>query len=280
MKILILATLSLLLASCGKKDNSSGPTGTTNNPTPLNPEICPSGYVEVSDFCVMKYEAKNVAGKPASQAALTPWTGTYATEAKALCQSLGTGYDLISNQEWLTIAHDLENVDANWTGGTVGSGCLFRGNNGQPMPWNPCGYGSGDGSIDFGDNRNERAKFQLASGYVIFDFAGNVSEWVDWTAGGDYDLAPINCSNNEVELNDIASDATCSLASSDYAQMNLSFDSNQGLGKFSGGAGGYARRGGASWSGASAGIYALSLNRGSFNNDGDNGFRCVYRPAR
>jgi hypothetical protein len=52
------------------------------HPTFKVPLDCPTGFIEVpgnskfgtSDFCVMKYEAKNVGGIPTSQAAGLPWT--------------------------------------------------------------------------------------------------------------------------------------------------------------------------------------------------------------
>lgn len=52
------------------------------HPTYKVPLNCPTGFIEVpgnsrfgtSDFCVMKYEAKNVGGVPTSQAAGLPWT--------------------------------------------------------------------------------------------------------------------------------------------------------------------------------------------------------------
>ena len=226
----------------------------------------------------MQFEAKQSrSGRPVSMAEELPWTSTYAEEAKDLCQSLGAKYDLISNEEWMIIARNIEVQAENWTGGAVDSGCLFRGNNGQPMPWNECGYGDGAGGLDSGVERNPRAKMVLSNGSEIFDFAGNVSEWVDWTKGGAFDLAPVGCAQVSTELKAIVLDTNCPLTASNYAPVNTEFGSEHGVGKFVGGNGGYARRGGASWSGDHAGIYALGLERGASNNDGDNGFRCVYR---
>lgn len=269
------------ITACGKKNhsNSSNRTRVTDDSTP---DVCPAGYVQVPNgnegFCVMKYEAKKSASdKPISIQEQTPWTGTYAEDAKALCQSLGAKYDLISNEEWMIIARNIEVQPSNWTGGAVDSGCLFRGNNGQPMPWNECGYGDGAGGIDFGDDRNPRAIMSLSNGEEIYDLAGNVSEWVDWTKGGALDTAPVGCSQQATEFKDIASDVNCPLTLETYSPVNINFGSEKGLGLFVGGMGGYARRGGASWSGSAAGIYALGLERGGANNDGDNGFRCVYR---
>lgn len=268
------------VTSCGKKTATRATNGITRIADDSIKESCPDGYIEIpnSNFCVMQFEAKKSrSGRPVSVAEETPWTNTFAEEAKDLCQSLGAKYDLISNEEWMIIARNIEVQPENWSGGAVDSGCLFRGNNGQPMPWNECGYGDGANGIDFGNERNPRAKMILSNGKEIFDFAGNVSEWVDWTKGGSFDSAPVGCAQVSTELKDIVLDADCPLTATTYAPLNVDFGSEHGVGKFVGGNGGYARRGGASWSGDQAGIYALGLERGASNNDGDNGFRCVYR---
>ncbi|MFO8054870.1 MAG: hypothetical protein R6U19_06900, partial [Bacteroidales bacterium] len=100
---------------------------------------CPDGYISVpgsetygtSDFCVMKWEAKNVGGNATSQAAETPWVSISQTEAIANCSALGEGYHLITNEEWMTIARNVEQVEDNWNSSVVGIGGLYRGNNGD-----------------------------------------------------------------------------------------------------------------------------------------------------
>ena len=98
---------------------------------------CPTGYIpipandnlNVSAFCVMKYEAKNDGSSNAvSTEAGTPWVSLDFVTAKSECNELGVNYELISNPEWMAIARNVENVAANWTGGSVGSGCVKRGN--------------------------------------------------------------------------------------------------------------------------------------------------------
>ena len=104
---------------------------------------CPANYVFVpkntayvsKDFCVMKYEAKaetNAGGsydsdglsvnlsnyKPGSTASNLPWRSINRVNARTECQSLGSGYDLISNAQWQTIARNLELQGTNWTTGT------------------------------------------------------------------------------------------------------------------------------------------------------------------
>jgi PLD-like domain/Copper amine oxidase N-terminal domain len=45
----------------------------------------------------------------------TPWTGLTMVEAKRECEALGGGYSLITNEEWMTIAHNIESVPSNWS---------------------------------------------------------------------------------------------------------------------------------------------------------------------
>lgn len=46
--------------------------------------------------------------------------------ANSMLQSC-TGYSLITNAQWQTIARNIEQVSANWSGGSVGAGSLNRG---------------------------------------------------------------------------------------------------------------------------------------------------------
>lgn len=41
-------------------------------------------------------------------------------EAIAACQSMGSGYHLITNNEWMTIARSIEANPTNWSSGTIG----------------------------------------------------------------------------------------------------------------------------------------------------------------
>jgi len=166
-----------------------------------------SGTYNTSDFWVMKYEAKySKTGKGADDAGNcyytsgydtwnwgntaptdcpsswsntnvvsspygSPIAGVTHTEAKSICSSLG-GH-LMTNQEWMTIARNTEQVDSNWSSGAVGTGCLFRGNVGND---DTCGY-NGD-NPEKGYSRDTKAKFVLSNGQEIWDIAGNVWEHV------------------------------------------------------------------------------------------------------
>jgi hypothetical protein len=162
---------------------------------------CPSGYIPVpanssvgttSGFCVMKYEAKNVAGVATSQATLTPWVNISHDDAKAACSALGADYDIISNAEWMTVAREIEKTPSNWTGGAVGSGSLYIGHSDN----NPAAalavsdvtnpyVGTGNTSSQgLGNGKEQRRTHELSNGEVIWDFAGNLLERVDWSPWG------------------------------------------------------------------------------------------------
>ncbi len=245
--------------------------------------VCPGGYSKVSGsssfgtntFCVMRFEAKNVSGVAKSQPELTPWfgTGVDLSGAKAICQSLGTGYDLISNPEWMTIAAEIELNGNNWDSGSVGTGCIVRGNSGDTA--GNCGYNNA-GNIDFGPTtgRNVKARHFLANGQEVWDLSGNVQEWVDWTLGGSADTGPTICTGSDIELNAVSCGG---LTAIDYQPQDPTLDSTRGAGKFFGGTGGGIIRGGSYLNLATTGIYRLTTNSLPTNTTSVIGFRCVYR---
>ncbi len=64
---------------------------------------------------------------PESRPTGTPWVNLNRAQSLAECQSLGTGYSLISNAQWQTIAQNVELVPSNWTSGIVGSELMYEG---------------------------------------------------------------------------------------------------------------------------------------------------------
>ena len=90
-------------------------------------------------------------------------------------------------EEAQTISRNIENIDWNWTGGSVGSGGLWRGHSdnspasalaaditGDPDDDPYVGTGQSSPSI-------EKRIHQLSTGQYIWDWSGNVWEWVDMT---------------------------------------------------------------------------------------------------
>lgn len=148
-------------------------------------------------FCVAKYEMKAFGREdgqmgyydaslvPESRASGSPWGGASRDEAIAECQSMGTGFDLITNSQWQTIARDIESTPSNWAGGIIGSaGGLNRGRS-NPLT-GAAAASTDDNQACFGNTQtcslsvwNEyRRVFILSTGHYVWDFGGNVWEWV------------------------------------------------------------------------------------------------------
>lgn len=178
--------------------------------------LCPSGFVVVpgsstyktSDFCVMKYEAKNAGGNvPVSRASGTPWVNVSQSQALSYAPNVVgcTGCHLISEAEWMTISQNVLNIGTNWSSGTVGTGYVFSGHNdNSPVGrqqvtnvndgYNNTNNSSGDTSIttvidilggtDYMVGDSQRRTFNLSNGEVIWDLAGNVFETTSGTITG------------------------------------------------------------------------------------------------
>ncbi|MCY4524929.1 MAG: hypothetical protein OXB84_09325, partial [Halobacteriovoraceae bacterium] len=137
------------------------------------------------------------------------------------------------------------------------------------------------------------AKFHLSTGEKIWDFSGNVWEWVDWTLGGELTSGPTTCPETWVTQTHIRSSCP-ELSMKDYSsnkQLSIFSDENEiSLGLFMGGSGGAAIRGGSEndeISDSPAGVFALNLkypssyvSLGPHSGSPYIGFRCVYRNRR
>lgn len=261
--------------------------------------MCPAEYVEVpsstpgvNSFCVMRYESRchdpntgtfcvASSGAPsASKTAISSetgalWVSINHDEAKTACTNLNAinsvtnKYDLISNAEWMVLAKDIEDQPANWDNNTPGTGCLFRGNNGTN---DSCGYGAG--STETGTGRNVKARHVLSNGQQIWDVAGNVWEFIDWTLGGPNDKGPTTCNFSWTSLPMV----NCPDLLPD--QYMSQFASANGMGNIYGAnpTSGATIRGGDYYDNANAGVFAIWLDLTSTEVGGNIGFRCVYRP--
>jgi len=159
---------------------------------------CPSGMIRVppslvhgtDGFCVDKYEAKNVGGVATSQAAGAPWVNIAQFNARAEC--IRAGKRLITEREWLAIAHNIERVSWNWSGGAPGSGQMSDGHSdntpgnalGAAADTDPC-FGTGDACSETVWHAQRRT-YRLSNGETIWDFGGNVWEWVDQVNENEY----------------------------------------------------------------------------------------------
>ncbi len=265
---------------------------------------CPNGYVLVpanstveapNNFCVMQFEAKNDGNNnPVSTATGLPWVSITQEDAKAECKSLGEQYDLISNPEWMAIARNAENVDSNWTGGVVGDGILFRGHT-DDNPSNALevtdinDYYNGTGNSS-SSSPEQRRVLELNNGNKIWDLAGNVYEWVDWTLDRDNlvilaqaDRAYVSGDGGTVsEWREFSSvDTFTALApSTSILPRDPTFNASNGMGSYysrGDNSGGAALRGGDWDNGTDAGAFALSLSLSSTDSYTFIGFRCVFR---
>ncbi|MEN9825065.1 MAG: hypothetical protein RI953_810, partial [Pseudomonadota bacterium] len=150
------------------------------------------------DFCVMKYPAKNNNGSTYATSSMTgsPWVmiarGTDETtvgSAFKACKDAGPGnYRLISNTQWQTVARNAESVPANWSGGAVGNGSMALGhsddtsnlvgalaNDIDSKPYSGTGNSASD---PVGSGWEQRRTQTLSNGELVWDFAGNVWQWV------------------------------------------------------------------------------------------------------
>ncbi|MGB4769061.1 MAG: SUMF1/EgtB/PvdO family nonheme iron enzyme, partial [Candidatus Microsaccharimonas sp.] len=157
---------------------------------------CPENYSFVygntvlgtDDFCVMKYEAKNVGGVATSQASGAPWVSISQTDA--ITASTATGGHLLTDAEWMTIAADVLSVKYNWSGSEVGSGIIWQGHvNNNPGSALAASADDTDnlngmtGGIGANSGNNSSRVLYLSSGDTIWDLSGNVYEWTQQAVG-------------------------------------------------------------------------------------------------
>ncbi|MDE2312356.1 MAG: hypothetical protein KGJ93_04710 [Patescibacteria group bacterium] len=124
-----------------------------------------------------------------------PETGNGGDNAKTYCQQ--KGWHLLTNDEWMTVARNVEQVAANWCspdgtgcGATPGAfGKILA--NGHSHTWPDAALTASandalacfgtvtDGSGACGGLNSQKRTLTLSNGQVIWDFAGNVWQWVD-----------------------------------------------------------------------------------------------------
>lgn len=173
---------------------------------------CPTKFIEVpalsgytsNAFCISYLEARQGAGNTAdfSNAVTAPWDNSFATAATysqsiSACNAINSAaphtsrFTIPSNNQWQSVARDIETVGSNWSSGTAGSGSLYIGHV-DSSPNGPRGYavaspvvgvndynntGNNAGQA-WGSGKEERRYHTLSNGNVIWDFGGNVTEWV------------------------------------------------------------------------------------------------------
>jgi len=271
---------------------------------------CPAGYSFVygnsvlgtSDFCVMKYEAKNVGGVATSQASGAPWTSINQTDA--ITAATATGGHLITEAEWMTVAADVLSVRHNWSGGAVGSGIIYQGHANND-PASPLAASQDDsetlhgmtGGIGTSFGNNSSRVLYLSSGDAIWDFSGNVWEWTQQAVGTptlamsnvgvpgdsgfnyrDYSLGSLSLGN----LLTVSRPTTLNAWTNPTNNASLSgiaWNASNGVGRvyanYSDTSSRPFRRGGSFTSSTSAGVSALVLSNTAVSTGVDIGFRAA-----
>jgi len=238
----------------------------------IDKDVC-SAFVRVpgdarfgtSDFYVLKYEAKKVAGKAVGQADGLPWTEISLADARTAASAACGSCHLITEAEWMTIAANVLSVPSNWTGGAVGAGHVFLGHS-DDYPGVLAASSDDDPYYGTGNwNDDQRRTLRLTTGDVIWDISGNVWEWTDATiAGGSIPGIPGQWWQPPVEWNDSAIDWAAFPTSSRPSAISTTvggYTSAQGIGQLFSNRDESNERGfmrGGSWD-AGAGVLSLYL---------------------
>jgi flagellin-like protein len=230
-----------------------------------------------------------------------PITVISQAESISACESIGSGYHLITNNEWMTIVRNIELVKDNWSSGEIGVGSLKIGNNGSTV--SGVSYNGVDPEYTPKTESDVTAKLFLSNNSEIWDLSGNVFEWVDKiietspTVPTRYLDNGTLVSDSTNRWYDYSSDGDSGYYIADY--LNLSnwnpeykdlflltspyYNANVGVGRiYIRGDGTYTdrvfRRGGSWGIGADAGALSLNLSSSSSSTNINTGFRCVVVP--
>lgn len=250
------------------------------------PFTCPTNFIMVpalpgyttQDFCVAKYEMKNVSGVATSQATLTPWYNITRTNARTNCAALGSKYGLITNSQWQSIARNIEGIASNWSTGIVGSGSLNKGHS-DTAPGSPLAADVDDNNACAGTGQTcsstvwhmQRRTHNLSNGNVIWDLGGNLWEWI-YEDFGDLPISPTVTSgwkeftNVAVGLNNISL----------FGSVDPTRSSTEGIGQVYGGSAGAIHRGGYYSNLAPAGIFTTGFQDTAGTSAATLGYRCVF----
>ncbi len=275
-----------------------------------NQFICDSHFIGVPamseytthSFCVAKYEMKsNQRGHTISHPKGLPRTKINRNDAADQCRTMGDGHDLITNDEWQTLARNIEQVPSNWEASTIGSpGGINQGHSGSFLPMDPLPASDNDSKGCFKTKEQcdgtlwsvKKRTHALSNGEVIWDLSGNVEEWVKDDNGERYGtsdywskitakshLRRSHLNRRSTNRSRLTKDQFGPYR--DYSQHDAAPYAGLGYARidFNGGAivrGGYWRWG---WLwGPASGIFAVNLSYPPSYASKKLGFRCVFHP--
>ena len=262
-----------------------------------------SSYFETNNFCVMKWEAKcnsangicdNNNDIPQSIPDNEPWHTINFDNAFERCDALNTEHSdlsgtfrLITNREWMTIARNIENNPNNWNSSEVGVG------------WIPRGNSNTSASMDGTDPLSgiHYRILELTNGQEIWDFAGNVLQWVDANENGTAVPTGNACGSygqfsfygtvgSYTECNFIYNNPPYRKTSAPDVKFEIgplgNYNQENGIGRVysssSGSLDRAIRRGGTYEANTFAGIYTILLTATTTTTYNYLGFRCTYTP--
>ena len=267
------------------------------NWTFFSEKVCEDGWIPFNGKCYMKYEAKDVGGVPTSQTSGNPWVSITQTSAIAECASIGA--HLITNAEWMALAHDIESVSSNWEAGILARG--FAANTGYGDTWTNSAvapstgvgseYNTATNTVGASGTHLYRRTHTLSNGEVIWDLSGNVYEWTNDTRTTAQLLSNFSSQTSSWYEYDgtVAGFSTADFSSDRYipylsvAPSTGVYNSDNGIGRIyidtntaspSGDIHAFLRGGG--WDrGAYAGVFTLDLGTSPAYSRASVGFRCA-----
>lgn len=187
------------------------PPGAVVNKVATAKISCPANWTLVSadkdyqtpEFCIMKYEAREVSGRASSQPEDLPRVSLPTSEAKTTCAALGGSYALINNAEWMSVASSIAQNSANWYGdrgtglgygkqgesitaaGVLNSKLVMIRGHADANPPSICDSTQEMVDTDCSNSGKEsdpteKRVFKLLGGGEVWDLSGNVWEWIDY----------------------------------------------------------------------------------------------------
>lgn len=158
------------------------------------PEVTLDNGQVVPSFKVGKYTCSQVGdGIAVINPSLPPWVNITHGDAYKAC--VKSGWIMMTELMRLAIATDITRQPENWTSGKVGEGNLFQGYrkhswiDDKPLP----------GNVE-PDDPDERRWHVLSNGERIYDFAGNVWQWIFDDVNGDEDGVITSLKDDSISL--------------------------------------------------------------------------------